>query len=383
MRQPSPSLEVIFATSIETLATTLRPNTVRRYRASLRHFLTYLHDTFPYVRRLPQLRRDPHVLGWLRALAQHHPPLSNKTRRDYLFDLRRLLEDLADNGHTLQPGLIRRQDFPPQPYCLPRSLSPEDDQRLQEELRRTDDLSAQALLLTRATGIRIGECVDLAVDCLRGVGDQQWALHVPLGKLHTERLVPADETIRQILARLLSLRALAPPAWLARSSGLLLPRPGHPDDLFKTLRRTLADSARRAGCSQHIVPHQLRHTFASEMVRLGISLPALMRLLGHKDIRMTLRYVTVTQVDLQRQFHLARQNAPLSHRIPNLSLPPDDSLATSDLPGVCRALTSTRHLLEMFRRQLTDEKTRRQLQRLDKRLLDVASRLEQLGSSEK
>jgi hypothetical protein len=217
------------------------------------------------------------------------------------------------------------------------------------------------------------------VDCLRGVGDQQWALHVPLGKLHTERLVPADENIRHIVARLLSLRALAPPAWLAKSPGLLLPRPGHRDNLFKTLRLTLADAARHAGCPQHVVPHQLRHTFASEMVRLGISLPALMRLLGHKDIRMTLRYVTVTQVDLQRQFHLARQNTPQIHCIPNLALPPDVSLA-ADLPGIGRALATTRHLLEMFRRQLSDEKTRCQLQRLDKRLLKVASRLEQLST---
>ncbi len=383
MNQRAPSLEEIFATHIQTLATTLRPNTVQHYRCTARHFLTYLQTGFPQLRRLSQLRRDPHLLGWLRTLAEQHPPRSNKTRREHILCLRRLLEDFADNGHPLQPGLIRRQDFPPQPSFLPRALSPEDDQRLQQELRRTNDLPSQALLLSRATGIRIGECIDLTVSCLRSVGEQQWALHVPLGKLHTERLVPADENIRHILARLLSLRALAPPAWLARSPGLLLPRPGHRDNLSKTLRLTLADTARRAGCPQHVVPHQLRHTFASEMVRLGISLPALMRLLGHKDIRMTLRYVTVTQVDLQRQFHLARQNAPQIHSIPHLSLPPDASLATPDLPGIGRALATTRHLLEMFRRQLTDEKTRRQFQRLDQRLLNVASRLEQLGTPEK
>lgn len=133
------------------------------------------------------------------------------------------------------------------------------------------------------------------MDCLRAVGDQQWALHVPLGKLYTERLVPADENIQMIVARLLRLRALAPPAWREDSPGLLLPRPRSRDALYRSLRRTLSATARRAGCPQHVVCHQLRHTFASEMVRLGISLPALMRLLGHKDIRMTLRYVTVTQ----------------------------------------------------------------------------------------
>ena len=125
-----------------------------------------------------------------------------------------------------------------------------------------------------------------------------------------------------------------------------------------------------------------RHTFASEMVRLGISLPALMRLLGHKDIRMTLRYVTVTQIDLQREFHLAQQNVSQVHRIPNLSLPPDDSLDTADPCGIGRALATTRHLLEMFRRQLTDEKTRRRLHRLDQRLLKVASQLQNLSEPE-
>ena len=40
-----------------------------------------------------------------------------------------------------------------------------------------------------------------------------------------------------------------------------------------------------------IVPHQLGHTYASEMVRAGVGLPALMKLLGHVNPEMTMRYV--------------------------------------------------------------------------------------------
>src|SRR2546430_16822557 len=72
---------------------------------------------------------------------------------------------------------------------------------LQQELKRTDNLVANALLLMRATGIRIGECLDLSLDCLRQLEPDRWALHVPLGKLHTERLVPADPELRQIVER--------------------------------------------------------------------------------------------------------------------------------------------------------------------------------------
>jgi integrase len=90
--------------------------------------------------------------------------LSNKTRHDYLLYLRRMLDDLAANGHAIAPDLIRREDFPPQPRYLPRPLSPCDDQLLQQELLRTDDLPANALLLIRATGIRIRECIQLPLD---------------------------------------------------------------------------------------------------------------------------------------------------------------------------------------------------------------------------
>ncbi|HEX2715605.1 MAG TPA: tyrosine-type recombinase/integrase, partial [Candidatus Acidoferrales bacterium] len=185
---------------------------------------------------------------------------------------------------------------------------------MQQELRRTDNLAANALLLIRATGIRIGECLDLSLDCLRQLGPDRWALHVPLGKLHTERLVPADPELRQIVERILALRtSAAPPSYLAQSQLLLLPR-SRRQTLEKTLRSVLAQTAKRAGCSSHVTPHRLRHSFATEMLRLGVSLPALMQLLGHKDIRMTLRYVLVTQQDLQREFHQARQNAAYPHR---------------------------------------------------------------------
>jgi hypothetical protein len=117
------------------------------------------------------------------------------------------------------------------------------------------------------------------------------------------------------------------------------------------------------------------------MIRLGVSLPALMQLLGHKDIRMTLRYVLITQQDLQREYHQARNNAAQPHQIPVLSLP--KSIHSTDLPGIHQALEATRHLLEMYRRQLSNEKNKRTFQRLDRRLLAVASQLKQLEKIEK
>ena len=377
MKRPTPpSLEEIFAAHIQTLTLTLRPNTVTDYRSVAGRFLAWLRVAFPQVRRLSQLRRDPHLLAWFRKLCDQQPPLCNKTRRDYLLGLRRLLDDLTNNGHPLAPDLIRLEDFPPFPHYLPRPLSPQDDQLLQNELRRTDDLNANALLLVRATGIRIREGIDLSLDCVRQLGNDSWALHVPIGKLHTERLVPIDADGRRIITRLVDLRALASPVQLARSEGFLLPRLGLRQPLYHGLRMALADAGRRAACSCKVTPHRLRHTYASELIRLGVSLPALMQLLGHKDIRMTLRYVQVTQQDLQHQFHTARLNAPQPHCLTIPSVP--GCTATADLPGIRQSLAAARHLLEMYRRQLTDVKVQRSLQRLDKRLLAVTSQLDRM-----
>ena len=107
------SLDQIFESHIQTLALTQRPNTVQGNRVVVRAFLRYLCAAFPQIRRFAQLRRDPHLLGWLRYLCQQDSPMCNKTRRQYLVRLRRLLEDLTALGQPLQPELIRREDFPP------------------------------------------------------------------------------------------------------------------------------------------------------------------------------------------------------------------------------------------------------------------------------
>jgi len=215
------------------------------------------------------------MLGWFRWLCELRPPIGNHTREQRLLCLRRLLDDLAAQGHLLQPGLIIREDFPVRPEYLPRPLSPEDDQLLQEELRRTDSLYSNALLLTRLTGIRVGECIHLPLDCVRHVGSEQWALHVPLGKLHTERLVPLDSEGLRLIERILQLRALASAARLRKSKGFLLPRVGARFALFQTLREKLAHFAQQAGCvdTSPISPHRLRHTWATDIFAAALVYP--------------------------------------------------------------------------------------------------------------
>ena len=63
-------------------------------------------------------------------------------------------------------------------------------------------------------------------------------------------------------------------------------------------------------------PHRLRHTFGSDMVRAGISLPALQHLMGHAHIQTTMLYVQLAPQDVWTEYARAVQNRT------HLSTPP-------------------------------------------------------------
>jgi hypothetical protein len=58
--------------------------------------------------------------------------------------------------------------------------------------------------------MRIGEAADLCFDCLHACGTDQGTIHVRLGKLKTERMVPVDSFVRQLAQRLRFFRSFDP-----------------------------------------------------------------------------------------------------------------------------------------------------------------------------
>ncbi len=370
---PTHPLTKAFRPASESVTTSLGDASVTSYRGTVRHFLTYLGAQYPEVHSLEQLRRDPHILGWLALLRAHQPPLAAITRANYVIYLRRMLEELAWTQQIPELAhLLGRDDVPRKERHLPRPLTAEQDRLVQQELLRRNDFVSNVLLLLRHTGMRIGECVDLSVDCLRPLGPNQWAIHVPLGKLKTERWVPVDSLVCQLVDRIRSLRPPTAPT----AGRLLLPRPRGRYTLIRRLRAALQEAVAAAGITVRIVPHQFRHTYGTEMLRAGVSFAAVMKLLGHKSPHMTLEYLEITQQDLQREFHLA-----LSH--PRHLAPSRTSSSGSpprpDLSSLIESLTVAQHVLEMFRRSVADNSARRLLGRLANRIIKIIAETRKLN----
>src|SRR6516162_7331850 len=123
-------------------------------------------------------------------------------------------------------------------------------------------------------------------------------LRVP-GKGKKFRLLPlAPETV-QLLEHYLRMERPNP-----CSAALFVSLKGHARGTRMTAAglRSLFRYHRQATGIQIANPHRFRHTFASDMIRAGMSLPALMQLMGHTNIQTTLLYVLVTPQDVYLEY---------------------------------------------------------------------------------
>jgi integrase len=368
------ALAPVFDRAVDSLCASLHPDTTRHYRGTARNFLCYLGADHPKVNSVGLLRRDPHILGWMSRLRVQTPPLVTASYINLLLSLRCILRELAWMEQCPELShLIRSADIPRLPQRLPRPLTAEQDQLLQQEFLRRNDLGSNAYLLIRHTGMRIGECADLAFDCLHSVGPNQWAVHVPLGKLQTERMVPVDAFVCDLVHRLRFFRSLDP----LPLDGKLFPRPHRKEALVRQLRDYLHHTCHSLGLSTRIVPHQFRHTYASEMLRAGVGLPALMKLLGHTNPEMTMRYLDVVLTDLQRECQLARSKP--RHLVPQPKI--SFTSIRTGLDGVIDSLVAAQHRLEMFRRPFPNGDDRTCLDRLSNRLTKIVAEARKLGIS--
>jgi integrase len=299
---------------------TRAPTTMKAIASHLAGFGRFLTACQPPVTDLSVLDRRSHIEPWLTALAdaRHRDgqAMSVGHRRGQILTVRQFLADLAEWGWPAAPTrpLIFARDIPRAPQPLPRYLPPDADRRLQTALQQLSAagpsplarLHADALLLTRATGLRLGELRDLELDCVHQIDGHGAWLKVPLGKLGTERMVPLDEETVTVVDRIVARRTPGRP--------LPHPRTGRPVAFLlvhqgrrvsaQALREELARACDTANLPK-ITPHALRHTFATGLVNAGVSLQALMQLLGHVSAAMSLRYGRLFDTTVREEYERA------------------------------------------------------------------------------
>jgi len=301
------------------VATTLRPGRVKNIEATLREFAGFVVDHDPAARCVADLGRR-HVEAYKRWLAERPAarggPLHRHTIKDRLCALRgfftRLLDWEIPDAPARVPVLASDLPIPDEP--LPRFLDDAAATKLLQAARADEDPFVRlAVEFLARTGMRKGEFLALTTDAVVQIGAAYW-LHVPVGKLHTDRYIPLHPQLKDLLD-----------GWLARRSDglrskLIFVEQGRPMPASR-VDAAVAKAAATAGIG-HVSPHQLRHTLATQAINRGMSLEAIAALLGHRSLHMTLVYAKIADRTVADEYFTVAEKVEALYEAPK-QLPAD------------------------------------------------------------
>ena len=197
-------------------------------------------------------------------------------------------------AHRVVTSALRLKQ--PQRVIVP--LSAEEVAKFWGSFRTFRDLALVALMLL--DGLRSCEVLHLQLEDLQ-LADAQILV---LGKGNQQRLLPLPPETIEVLQNYLRLERP-----LTNSPALFVSLKGRHRGQLMTLAglRSLFRHHRLRSQILRANPHRFRHTFGSDMVRAGISLPALQLLMGHSHIRTTMLYVRIAPQDVWREYARAVQ----------------------------------------------------------------------------
>jgi len=188
-------------------------------------------------------------------------------------------------------------------------LSVDEVARFWSSFRTARDLAIVGLMLLH--GLRSAEVLALNPEDVL-LSEAQLRVH---GKGNKLRLLPLAPETTQLLDHYLRVERPSP---CSAALFVVMKGPGRGTRMTCAGLRSLFRYHRRTTGIPLANPHRFRHTFASDMVRAGMSLPALMQLMGHAGIETTLHYVQVTPQDVYLQY--ARAVAQRIRPLPRNSL---------------------------------------------------------------
>jgi integrase/recombinase XerD len=195
---------------------------------------------------------------------------------------------------TIAFGLRLRQ-----PRRVIQPLSSEQVTKFWASFRTFSDLAVVGLMLL--DGLRSCEILTLQREDLK-LADAQ--MHV-LGKGRKQRILPLPAEIMEVLQNYIRLERP-----LTNSPYLFVSLKGRQRGQPMTTAglRSLFRHHRLRSEVPVANPHRFRHTFGADMVRAGISLPALQHLMGHSQIHTTMLYVQLAPQDVWREYARAVAN---------------------------------------------------------------------------
>jgi len=289
----------------------LADHTLQSYANELLYFLRWWESVHHTDTIAQNKLTESTLLDYVRFLSGQQPPLSGSTINTRVAIVDKALRHVfPDAPQQIAPGFQRTYwQRAPMGIGKPRlalsrlrvrtpkrtvtPLSVDEVARFWSSFRTSRDLAIVGLMLLQ--GLRSQEILDLNQDDLL-LPEAQIRVR---GKGNKIRFLPLAPEAAQLLDHYLRLERP-----VNSSTALFVSLKGSARGTRMTPAglRSLFRHHRQTSGVKIANPHRFRHTFASDMVRGGVSLPALMQLMGHANIQTTLVYMQVTPLDVYQQY---------------------------------------------------------------------------------
>jgi integrase/recombinase XerD len=255
---------------------------------AIRFFLTFLKDSGK-DRLEDTTRQDIEAF----VEQQQDRGLKIKSVRNRLVGVYSFIQFLVDNDLFVTDILSKKIRLK-LPDSLPRAIDPQDIKALLSVLDHPRN-RAMFLLLLR-TGMRIGELLDLRPS---DVNLQEQKVMIYIGeKNYRGRVVYFSDDAREALEEWLKVRDPQRQCLFYASTRHSL--------TYATVRVRFKKYLEKAGLGhKNYTIHQLRHTFATDLLNAGMRIECLQPLLGHSTLEMTRRYARLSDKSRENEYFRA------------------------------------------------------------------------------
>jgi len=286
-------------------------STLRSYAYDLLHFLRWWAAANNTSAITQQALTESTFLDYIRFQVDENPPpaaasihrragMAERAMRREFPEAARLFAPGFQNWYwrqsrlgygRLRPALTQLPVKTPKRVVVP--LSVEEVARFWSSFRTSRDLAIVGWMLLH--GLRSGEVLALNREDVQ-LPESQLRVR---GKGKSIRVLPLARESVELIDHYLCLQR---PPLCGQALFVCLQGPARGDRMTPAGLRSLFRHHRQATSVTKANPHRFRHTFASDLVRAGMSLPARMQLLGHAQIQTTRVYIQLAPQDVWEQY---------------------------------------------------------------------------------
>ncbi|MBD2778218.1 tyrosine-type recombinase/integrase [Iningainema tapete] len=226
---------------------------------------------------------------------------------------------------SVPPHLIRPEDFPKLSKSLPRYIPESVMIQLNQHLDALPEPVMRMVLVIQECGLRVGELLQLPVDCLKQDTKGNWYLQFMQQKMSKEHIIPISSELAAVIIEQQKyiqghlgknfeyLFCSRSQSSTKKSFYDFRPKPsvmGYRS--FMKFLKILAedfDIKDNSGKRWNFETHQFRHTVGTRMINNGVPQHIIQRYLGHETPAMTAVYAHIYDETLRKEiekFHSSR-----------------------------------------------------------------------------